>query len=158
LTNIPDSWRILLDTNILLRDSEEGSPMQVTAQAAIDGLVEQGAVLCIVPQVMYEFYTVSTRPSEARGGFGWNPEQAAQVIERYEQAFTTLPDLDDIYGQWKRLVTAYDVAGVAAHDARLMAAMIVHAVPALLTFNDSHFRRYEEGEGITVLSPATVGQ
>ena len=45
------------------------------------------------------------------------------------------------------------VIGKNAHDARLVAAMRVHGVTHLLTFNDQDFARYT---GITVLTPAAV--
>jgi hypothetical protein len=43
------------------------------------------------------------------------------------------------------------VTGKSGHDARLVAAMVVHGLTHLLTFNTSHFARYS---GITVLDPA----
>ena len=39
------------------------------------------------------------------------------------------------------------------HDARLVAAMIVHGIPNLLTFNLPDFKRFTE---ITVISPEEV--
>ena len=41
----------------------------------------------------------------------------------------------------------------AAHDARLVAAMSVHGINHLLTFNIADFKRYP---AITVLSPNSV--
>jgi hypothetical protein len=44
-------------------------------------------------------------------------------------------------------------SGVQVYDARLVAAMHVHKVNQILTFNARHFVRYP---GITVLDPQTV--
>jgi predicted nucleic acid-binding protein len=47
----------------------------------------------------------------------------------------------------------YQVVGKNAHDARLVAAMIVHGIERILTFNNTHFQRYQE---IDVISPDQV--
>lgn len=46
------------------------------------------------------------------------------------------------------------VAGKGAHDARVVAAMIVHRVDRILTFNMRDFRRYP---GIAILDPLAIG-
>ncbi len=45
------------------------------------------------------------------------------------------------------------VAGKNTHDPRLVAAMIVHRIDSLLTFNVQDFVRFSE---ITVVDPRTV--
>jgi hypothetical protein len=52
--------------------------------------------------------------------------------------------------EWQRLVVQHDVKGRNAHDARLVAAMNVHGVGHILTFNITDFTRYP---GIIVLDP-----
>jgi predicted nucleic acid-binding protein len=49
------------------------------------------------------------------------------------------------------LVGTHLVSGKQAHDAHLVAVMLVYAVTDILTFNIADFRRYP---GITVLDPA----
>jgi hypothetical protein len=51
--------------------------------------------------------------------------------------------------------TLLDILGKNAHDARLVAAMLVHGIPQILTFNNQHFQRFP---GIVVLSPQDVIQ
>jgi len=53
-----------------------------------------------------------------------------------------LPDVAAIYGEWKRLVTRHTVLGVKVHYARLVAAMNIHGVRRILTFNVGDFVRY----------------
>lgn len=43
--------------------------------------------------------------------------------------------------------------GVNVHDARLVAAMLVHGLTHILTFNISDFARYSE---ITAVHPTTI--
>jgi hypothetical protein len=54
---------------------------------------------------------------------------------------------------WGRLVAAYRVAGKNTHDTRLVAAMVVHGVSTILTFNIQDFTCYAE---ITVFDPRTL--
>jgi hypothetical protein len=74
-------------------------------------------------------------------------------LARIKTLFTLLPDTRALLPEWERLVTASGVTGKNAHDARLVAAMIVHGVTHLLTFNVADFSRYS---GIIVLNPASV--
>ena len=58
---------ILLDTNILTRLAEPGHVMHQAALDATASLRMQGDTLCIVPQNLYEFWVVATRPVSANG-------------------------------------------------------------------------------------------
>lgn len=147
--------RILVDTNVLLRQHEPSSTLHQTANSALQTLTKNGAILCLAPQSLYEFWVVVTRPSSARGGFGWTPAQAASEMQRLEQTYTILSESLDIYREWRRLVSTYQTSGVAAHDARLVAAMKSHNIEEILTFNSKDFTRYTP-ENIRVLDPSQV--
>lgn len=67
--------------------------------------------------------------------------------------FVVLEDTPKIFPEWERLVVVHQVIGKQAHDARLVAAMLVHDVTHLLTFNTADFKRYSE---VTVVDPASV--
>jgi len=54
-----------------------------------------------------------------------------------------LSEPHDVYREWKRLVLAYSVTGVKAHDARIVAAINVYSIPRILTFNTGDFAGYE---------------
>jgi predicted nucleic acid-binding protein len=54
---------ILLDTNILLRYARTADPAFATVDTAINGLHASGEVLCVVPQNLYEFWAIATRPT-----------------------------------------------------------------------------------------------
>jgi predicted nucleic acid-binding protein len=66
------------------------------------------------------------------------------VIRKIEKVFILLPDVEAIHHEWRRLVSAYGVSGTKVHDARIVAAMIVHGVRQLLTLDGSDFERYTE--------------
>jgi hypothetical protein len=74
---------------------------------------------------------------------------ALSAGEKIERILTLLRDSAAIYPEWKRLVVIirHSVLGAKVHDARLVAAMDVHRIARILTFNAGDFARY----GIEVL-------
>jgi len=149
---LSDSY--LLDANILLRRIDETSDKQVVVIAAIERLAVQGARLCIVAQTLFEFWAVATRPI-ANNGIGLTTSQASQEVANIRAAFELLPETP-LMDEWRRLVTTYGVTGKPTHDARYVAAMKVHQLDKVLTFNGSDFARFASGENISIIDPAKV--
>jgi len=58
---------ILLETNILLRYARATDPRFATVDTAIGAMRSNGDVICVVPQVIYEFWAAATRPVAANG-------------------------------------------------------------------------------------------
>lgn len=144
--------RILTDSNILLRLMQEAHPHHSQADAALYALRSRGDEPCIVAQVIYEYWSVCTRPVEARGGLGMTVNDTALKMKRMQQLFPLYRDERGIFDRWQELVTRHEVKGLKAHDARIVAAMLHHGLTHLLTF-DSDFKRFSE---ITVLTPSEV--
>ena len=144
--------RDLADTNILVRLVKRHDPEFALVRGALRALLAQSARLCYTPQIMAEFWNVSTRPPE-RHGYGLTPLEADRRARRIERAFTLLPDGEAVSREWRRLIVAHAVSGVQVYDARLVAVMKVHDVTHLLTLNDRDFARYA---GITVVHPSQV--
>ena len=103
------------------------------------------------PQNVSEFWNVVTRPV-VNNGLGFPVSLALVEVEKIEHILTLLPDSPATYAEWKRLVVEHSVLGAKVHDARLVAAMNVHGVGRILTFNKDDFARY----GIEVLQPSSV--
>jgi predicted nucleic acid-binding protein len=76
------------------------------------------------------------------------PEEADRLARVIEIKFRLLPDSLAVHEQWRRLLIAYRVSGVQVHDARLVAAMHIHGVKRILTFNTKDFERYTDIEAI----------
>ena len=144
----------LVDTNVLLRFSRLENPRYQISRDAVHKLEADGHQLQTTLQNFAEFWNVSTRPTE-RNGFGRTPVETDELLQDLEKAFSLLPDSDDVYREWRRLVVKYNVAGVQVHDARLAASMIAHNVTRILTFNVTDFERYAS-ERIVAVDPATV--
>jgi predicted nucleic acid-binding protein len=64
-----------------------------------------------------------------------------------------LRDTDQVYAEWRRLVVTYSVSGKPVYDARIVAAMNVHRITHILTFDATGFSRYP---GLTILDPLVV--
>ncbi|WGV24288.1 type II toxin-antitoxin system VapC family toxin [Halotia branconii] len=142
----------LLDTNVLLRSADPNHPMYNSATNATSLLRNQGETLCIVPQNLIEFWNVYTRPAN-KNGLGHTASEASEEIRRLKAFFTFLTDTASIYNEWERLAMQYQVKGVNVHDARLVAAMLVHGLTHILTFNISDFARYSE---IIAVNPTAI--
>lgn len=74
---------VLLDTNIPGRMAEAGHPKQQSAVDAVTSLIHRGDVPCLVPQVLYEFWVVATRPI-ASNGLGLSATEAEAEISKLE--------------------------------------------------------------------------
>jgi len=142
----------LVDTNVLLRSVQNSHPMQSEAVRAINLLLRNPEAVSVVPQTLIEFWAVATRP-QINNGLGLSVVETAQQIAYLKSLFTLLPDTDGIFEEWERLVAQYQVLGKQAHDARLVAAMRVHNLTHLLTFNTADFKRFSF---ITAVSPQTI--
>ncbi len=114
--------RILLDTNLLLRLGDRGSPSHGEAVAAVDWLHAHGQECAIVPQVLYEYWVVATRPVNVNG-LGMETGVVEQALEKWATLVKLHRDERGVFGYWRDLVSAHEVKGKNAHDARLVAAM-----------------------------------
>lgn len=143
--------RYLADTNLLLRLAD-ASPQNATAARALARLWQEGHEVFITPQNLVEFWAVATRPTEANG-LGWDLEKTRREAGELRQRFPPLPESPGIFEAWLRLVESLPVTGKRVHDARLVAAMQVHGLDRLLTFNTADFVLFT---GLTVIDPATL--
>lgn len=142
---------VLVDTNVLLRRTQPDHPSHIAAVESIAKLLAAGETLCVTLQNIAEFWNVATRPS-VNNGLGFSVAATLREVETIERVLTLLPDSPDNYDEWKRLVIQHNVLGSKIHDTRLVAAMNVHGVATILTFNTGDFVRY----GVKTLHPDTA--
>src|SRR5256884_2399024 len=143
----------LADTNILLRFLLLNDPAYPAIRQAVRTLKARGEQIVATPQNMAEFWNVCTRPITVRGGLGLSVAATEMRLRLLERHFPVLPDSPAIYEKWKTLVLAHNVRGVNVHDARLVAAMMIHGVTHMLTSNVKDFRRYSD---IHVVEPNQI--
>ena len=140
---------VLLDTNVLTRAALPAHAQHRAAEYAPREVRRRGDRVCLVPQILYEFYVVSTRP-EGETGLGITPDVARTELLRLRQLYPVFPEVPQVFAEWERLVQLHQVSGKLAHDARLVAAMNVHGIQGILTFNRRDFVRFPQ---ITILTP-----
>ncbi len=143
----------LVDTNVILRLLDAAHSHHPPARAAVEGL-HKAHQLRVTGQNFIELWNVATRPAE-NNGLGWTPAKADRVLSTVEQLFPLLPDSPAIYPRWRQLVVEFGVSGVQVHDARLVAAMQIHEVTHILTFNKDDFTRYASA-GIVAVDPFSL--
>ena len=144
--------KILVDTNVLVRLANRSHPHSTPAEAALVQLGNEGHELRVVPQVLYEYWSVATRPAE-NNGLGFATEIVNSDIEWIKGQFSVLRDERGILEAWQNLVRRYNCQGKQTHDARLVAAMLRHGLTHLLSFNVHDFQRYDE---ISVIDPTAI--
>ncbi len=142
----------ILDANILVRTTDPADSQHSMAKFTVVSLRAQGYVLCVVPQSLFEFWVVATRPKD-KNGLGLSIEECLREIAAFKSYYPLLLDQPAIYSEWEVLVSLHDCHGKVAHDARYVAAMKTHGIAHLVSFNSADFARYP---GIIILDPRTI--
>ncbi|MFO1025242.1 MAG: type II toxin-antitoxin system VapC family toxin [Acetobacteraceae bacterium] len=142
---------ILIDTNVLLRRIQPDHPSHPVAFESVAHILSGDQLGCYTPQVVAEFWNAATRPAE-KNGLGLSVAMTLHKVHEIEEMLTLLEDIAAIYDDWKRLVVQHQVRGAKVHDTRLVAAMNVHGVRRILTFNTGDFARFP----VEVIHPAAL--
>jgi predicted nucleic acid-binding protein len=145
--------QILVDTGVLLRAFDRSSPVQRTIFRALRKLWLANEEVVTSSQNIAEFWNVSTRPAQARGGLGLSVASVDDRVKLLEKLGRVLSFSDRAYEEWRKLVIAHQIVGVAVHDAKLVAKMQAMNIQHILTLNEADFRLYA---GITILTPEAV--
>jgi predicted nucleic acid-binding protein len=145
--------RYLIDTGVWLRLFDRTDVEHPAIRTALLQIRANGNSLAVGPQIIAEFWNVSTRPKSARGGYGNSvptTERRVQFIERFA---TVLEDSPSVYRCWRQLLPQMKIQGTSVHDARLVALMEANGITRILTLNASDFKRYAQ---VTVMTPSDV--
>lgn len=137
----------LVDSNVLLRWVKPNHSDYPAIVSATEAILRHDGVLCYTSQNVGEFWNTCTRPVD-RNGYGLSPQGTDRLAKFFEEKLRLLPDSLAVHDEWRRLLVTHGVSGVQVHDARLVAAMHVHGVKRILTFNDKDFARYKEMEAV----------
>jgi len=145
--------RFLADSNVLLRLPQRNDPQHLVIRRAFRTVLARGDEICYTSQILGEFWSVCSRPSGARGGFGLPVAETDRRVRLIERRFTLLADSLAVHREWRRLLTQHSISGVQVHDTRLAAAMRVHGLTDLITLNGADFARFR---WITVHHPSSL--
>jgi predicted nucleic acid-binding protein len=140
---------ILLDANILIHSRQPASPHYPAITQRLTDFAVANEDLAVCPQVLYEYYTVVTRPA-AQNGYGITSDDAMQQINDFKSSYTFIDDPENLLAEWQSIIDKYKTIGKPAHDARLVALMQAQAIDTIYTMNPADFNRY--ADIITVLN------
>lgn len=137
----------LIDSNVLIRWVQPNDPDYSTVESALNFFAREAAILCHTSQNLGGFWNACTRPAE-RNGYGLTPQEADRRARIFEAKLRFLADSLAVHQEWRRILVSSAVSGAQVHDARLVAAMRVHGVGQILTFNDRDFARYADIQAV----------
>src|SRR5260370_7020837 len=115
----------LVDRKVLLgwvKPDDRDYPLVISA---IDAILQRDAVLCYTSQNVAESWNACTRPLD-RNGYGLSPQETDRRARVFEEKLRLLHDSLAVHQEWRRLLVAYSISCVQVHDARLMAAILLH--------------------------------
>jgi predicted nucleic acid-binding protein len=98
--------------------------------------------LYVSRQVLREYLAVMTRPGTLTHDIPVS--SLIQDVQGFEAGLTVLDDGPEITARLLEIIKQYSVTGKQIHDANIVATMLVHDIPALLTHNTADFKRYQE--------------
>ena len=142
---------VFVDTNVLVYARLVASQFHAAAVATLDQLTLSGVELWTSRQGFREYLATMTRP----GTMTPPPTAAALVadIRGFEARFRVAEDGPAVTAELLRLLAAVTVQGRQVHDANIVATMLAHGVPNLLTHNAADFARYVPAITVVPLVP-----
>ncbi|WLT40643.1 PIN domain-containing protein (plasmid) [Synechocystis sp. B12] len=144
--------KYILDTNILLRLRQPQHEHHQACLTAVTTLKADNHELCIISQNLYEYWVVATRPLE-NNGLGFTVSQAQKDLGQLKSLYSLYPDHPDTFAEWENLINHYQIKGKRAHDVRIIAAMLAHEIPIIVTINIQDFEKFTE---IQAISPNSI--
>jgi predicted nucleic acid-binding protein len=142
------SGKAFLDTNILLRQMIEQSPLHQEAKQLVQDQLEARVELWISRQVIREFIVQVTRPQSFMRPI--TMRQLDFQVRTMRTVFKIADETEEVTTQLLALMKAYPTGGKQVHDANIVAAMLVNGIDTLLTTNVEDMQRF--ADRITILS------
>ena len=128
-----------VDSNVLVYATASTAPLRDRARVALARLAV-GEPLSLSRQILREYVAAMTRPQT--WGKALTLTEAIADAAAFAQRFAILEDGPSVWDQLLRLSRAYSFAGRQVHDANIVATVLAHGEPRLLTYNEADFRRF----------------
>ncbi len=136
-----------IDTNVLVYAAIENAPLHSAALRAIKVHSTPEAPSWVSRQIIREYLCVLTRPQSFSP-----PSPAATVVKQVrhiESRFRVAEDSRQVTERLLSLLEESPIGGKRIHDANIVATMLTHQIPSLLTHNTKDFSTFSEH--ITIL-------
>jgi predicted nucleic acid-binding protein len=131
-----------LDTNVLVFAASLRSPLHRQASEEIQRRHDSGQELWISRQVLREYLATLSRP-QAFSNPKPGPELAGD-IRYFLDRFRVAEEGPAVTGKLLELVESREIGGKRIHDANIVATMLAHGIPALLTHNVADFAGFAD--------------
>jgi predicted nucleic acid-binding protein len=131
-----------VDTNVLVYATSSGAPLHQRASEELRRRHESGQELWVSRQVLREYLAALSRPQTFA-----KPRPARELVSdiRYFLShFRLAEEGPAVTEELLELIEEVEIGGKQIHDANLVATMLVHGIPALLTHNTGDFARFSE--------------
>jgi predicted nucleic acid-binding protein len=143
--------KVLVDTNIPIYARSALSSFQTAAASRLHALTAAGDELWISRQILREYLAATTRP-----GAMTPPVPIASLVADetgFLSRFQVAEDGALVTTNLLNLLANIPCGGKQVHDANIVATMLTHAIPNLLTHNTADFARYSGSITIIPLVP-----
>lgn len=139
---------ILIDTNVLIYHQIALSPFHAAARSRLRDLSAAGHPLWISRQILREYLAAMSRPGAMTPPL---PMTALITdVQAFQSAFLIAEDGPAVTAHLLSLLASASCAGKQVHDANIVASMLAHGIPHLLTHNVADFSRFA---GVIVVIP-----
>jgi len=144
---------ILLDSNILIYAEQEKSPYFNASKVLRDSALTGEVSACISPQVLCEFFAVTTDSRRATDPL--TVQEAIDQIKKYSESedLTLIYPGSGIIGHLLSLLQIRPATGSDIYDLFLTATMLENNVHRIYTFNTKDFAPFSEIEVLTPPDP-----
>lgn len=143
---------VFLDTSVLLSAVTPSRRLHEASIRALDG--DLGTAY-VSGQVLREFMVVSTRPLDLNG-LGQDAGTAIKNVEVILARTRFLSEGVEVAARLRALIEQGSCTGKQIQDANIVATMLVHGVPNLLTANLAHFQRFAGSISVQDLAAVRV--
>jgi predicted nucleic acid-binding protein len=133
----------LLDTNVLLAATDQGRAEHASALDVFNEWPVAGTALYTTGQIIREYLSVSTRPSDLNG-LGLAQADAVANVRQLRERLRFLAESDRVNEQLLDLLDQVECRGKQIHDANVVATMLVHGVDTVVTINTQDFARFSD--------------
>lgn len=131
---------VLVDTNVLIYHQIARSPFHAAARNQLRDLSAAGHTLWVSRQILREYLAAMSRP----GTVTPPPSMTALIadVQTFQTRFFIAEDGPAATIHLLSLLTSIPCGGKRVHDANIVATMLAHGIPRLLTHNVADFSRF----------------
>jgi predicted nucleic acid-binding protein len=143
--------RVFVDTNVLVFATQVTAPWHTTAELALSDLRAAGTELWISRQILREYLAALSRPQTFA-----SPLPVSVLVTdvaQFQQLFFIAEDGPAATAYLLTLLGIIPCAGRQIHDANIVATMLAHGIPNLLTHNVADFQRFAAYVTVVPLVP-----